>query len=305
MEKLRFGGKIMASEAQIKANRENAQKSTGPRTEEGKAVVAQNAVKHGLLARAAVLQGEDWEEYTCFHEQMIEELYPDGMQERELAERIVGLYWRLRRAERYQNAVFEALYDKYAAEGREAATPADAGPSVPSDPVLGRMLLADFSGDRVLERVLLYERRIESSLHRVCADLQQLRRQPARSARRGGASLDGRWADSEGDGRDRRDQGDVSSWKGQVSRGQGPAAPAPASNAALAPWEPGSEFDLAWRRNRAWNPPTPPLPDRLPSPAVPVSAQPASAGGTNVPEAAMKILSLACQDAQAAEDRDG
>ncbi len=43
----------------------------------------------------------------------------------ELAERIVGLYWRLRRAERYQNAVFETLYDKYAAEVEQ---PAAGGP---------------------------------------------------------------------------------------------------------------------------------------------------------------------------------
>ena len=53
----------MASEARIAANRLNAQKSTGPRTAEGKAVVAQNAVKHGLLAREGLLRGEDREEY--------------------------------------------------------------------------------------------------------------------------------------------------------------------------------------------------------------------------------------------------
>ena len=287
----------MATEAQVNANRANAQKSTGPRTAEGKAAVAQNALKHGLMARAAVLQGEEWEEYTSFHENLIQELYPDSMQEEELAERIVGLYWRLRRAERYQNAVFETLYDKYAAEVEQpAAIPADPAPSVASDPVLGRMLVADFSGDRVLERALLYERRIESSLHRACADLRQLRRQPVTSARTGGSSLDRRWADSEEKGWGRR---------GQVCSGPDPAGTGGAANVPPASSDPGSEFHLAWRRNRGWNPPLPRSPDRLPGPAVPMSAPTASTAGTNAPDDVREILSLARRDAEAAECQDG
>ena len=43
----------MPTTAQILANRNNSQKSTGPRTVEGKAVVSQNAVKHVLLAAEA------------------------------------------------------------------------------------------------------------------------------------------------------------------------------------------------------------------------------------------------------------
>ncbi len=95
-----------------------------------------------------------------------------------MAERIVGLSWRLRRAGRYHDAVFEALYDRQAEEMAAAAP--EAGEPDTSDRVLGRMLLADFSGDRVLERVQLYERRIENSLSRAWADWRALRAQPRR-----------------------------------------------------------------------------------------------------------------------------
>ena len=51
----------MATAAQIEANRRNAQKSTGPKTDEGKARVRRNAFKHGMTARTImpVLPQED------------------------------------------------------------------------------------------------------------------------------------------------------------------------------------------------------------------------------------------------------
>ncbi len=84
----------MATEA-----RTNAQKSTGPRTPEGKPKVAQNAVKYGLLARQAVITGEDGDEFDLYRDQMRAELAPVGPVELRLIERIVGLSWRLQRAE--------------------------------------------------------------------------------------------------------------------------------------------------------------------------------------------------------------
>jgi len=61
-----------------------------------------------------------------------------------------------------------------------AAAAAEADEPDTSERVLGRMLLADFSGDRVLERVQLYERRIESSLSRAWTEWRELRAQPRR-----------------------------------------------------------------------------------------------------------------------------
>ena len=48
----------MSTEAQILANWRNAQKSTGPRSRQGKAAVSQNAVQHGLSARQAIISSE-------------------------------------------------------------------------------------------------------------------------------------------------------------------------------------------------------------------------------------------------------
>jgi hypothetical protein len=163
----------MTTEAQVTANRLNAQKSTGPRTAEGKAAVGLNAVKHGLRAQAVVLPGEEPDEYDRYRQRMLEHLQPQDLQEMELAERIVALAWRLRRAGLYHSAVFDALYEQQAAE-----MAAEAGGLETSDRVLGRMLVADFSGPRVLERVQLYERRIENSLSRARAEWDQRHARP-------------------------------------------------------------------------------------------------------------------------------
>ena len=54
----------MATLKQFEANRRNAQKSTGPKTPEGKAAVSMNALRHGLRARTVVLPGENREEFN-------------------------------------------------------------------------------------------------------------------------------------------------------------------------------------------------------------------------------------------------
>ena len=86
----------MSTQKQTKANRQNAQKSTGPKTDEGKAAVSQNAVKHGLFAES-VIKGENEADYEAFHDNFLAELAPAGAVELMLAERAVNLSWRLKR----------------------------------------------------------------------------------------------------------------------------------------------------------------------------------------------------------------
>ena len=49
----------MATEAQIKANQENAKKSTGPTSIEGKQRSSMNAMTHGIFANIPILPGEN------------------------------------------------------------------------------------------------------------------------------------------------------------------------------------------------------------------------------------------------------
>ena len=74
----------------------------GPRTPWGKARSSQNAVKHGLCAQAAIIEGEDPVELEAMHAEFLNDERPQTATERLLVERIVMAGWRLRRAGRYE-----------------------------------------------------------------------------------------------------------------------------------------------------------------------------------------------------------
>jgi hypothetical protein len=183
----------MATEAQVAANRLNARKSTGPRTDDGKAAVAQNAVRHGLLAQQAVIGGEDPGEFEFYRDQMLGELSPAGAMEAMLADRVVGLAWRLRRAERIQAEVFDSMLTEDATSPVRKllrSMQAKGASEGPAETALGRVVARDFANSRVLDRLGLYERRIEHSLYRTMTELQKLRllrelEEPTRAASEG------------------------------------------------------------------------------------------------------------------------
>ena len=92
----------MSSDIQIQANQQNAQKSTGPITPEGKAASAMNAVTHGLRARHAVIKGESQEEFDQLQTAVHTELKPVGDVENNYAERMVVSRWKLARLDRME-----------------------------------------------------------------------------------------------------------------------------------------------------------------------------------------------------------
>jgi hypothetical protein len=143
----------MATEAQIRANRANAQKSTGPKTDEGKAASARNAIKHGMSAAEAVVMPGEEDIYTAFREGILAEHDPQTPTETVLVDNIIAASWTLHRCRMAEIEVFDDSSD---------AT---------RDP-----LLCDAADDR-MRRIDTYTRRAESSLHRSLRSLQALRKE--------------------------------------------------------------------------------------------------------------------------------
>ena len=97
----------MTSLRQIAANRRNASKSTGPRTEDGKQRSRCNAVRHGLTAETVIGALEDAEDYKAFEAAITADYDAQSAVERELVLRLASLLWRLRRATTIETGLFE------------------------------------------------------------------------------------------------------------------------------------------------------------------------------------------------------
>jgi hypothetical protein len=152
----------MASQKQTEANRRNARRSTGPKTPEGKAVVSQNTVRHGLLSTTVYVDEGEEPDLERLRADFLAHFQPAGPLEALLVDRIISNAWRLRRV-----LEVEALYQSHKVEKYMD------GPTE----YLGTM----FSNIECLENVLeqgakltRYESFLERSLHKSLHELQRL-----------------------------------------------------------------------------------------------------------------------------------
>jgi hypothetical protein len=99
----------MATEAQLRANRINAQRSTGPRTSEGKEHSRFNALKHGLAAELVVLPYEDVAEYHELRGALLTQYQPQNASETFLVDQVAQNWWRLNRSRRYETGMLSKL----------------------------------------------------------------------------------------------------------------------------------------------------------------------------------------------------
>src|ERR1700687_5662889 len=114
----------MTSYRQIEANRRNAVKSTGPRTEAGKQASRCTAARHDLTAETVIGTLEDAEDYRAFEAAITADYDVQSAVERELVLRLASLLWRLRRATTMETGLFEiqAAYLLEFRQGRQIQT---------------------------------------------------------------------------------------------------------------------------------------------------------------------------------------
>ena len=97
----------MTNQKKTEANRNNARKSTGPRTPEGKAIVARNAYKHGLCAQESLLWYENTKALRAMTIRLFEQFQPVGQMEEFLVDRIAAATWRLVRVHQIEVGLLE------------------------------------------------------------------------------------------------------------------------------------------------------------------------------------------------------
>jgi len=162
---------------QLAANRANAQKSTGPRTDAGKQVSRANAIKHGLQAELLLLPGESEEEFETLCQRVFGELKPVGVLEERIAEEIASAFWRLKRSRLVETGLYARMEDRYYFNDL----------TYESDLVLalGTAFRNESVDKDVIGKFIRYQKSIEQGLYRAMDKLKQLQKE------RDGAQEDG------------------------------------------------------------------------------------------------------------------
>ena len=140
----------MATNAQILANRENAQHSTGPTTEAGKANSSQNATRHALTSRGLIVPLGLESAFMHFDAALRVSLVPNGSFQEIIFQRILECGWNLERCRRAQAQLFEQSTD------------------LAIDPLL------DDQNEAKLARIDKYARQYENSMFKAMRELGKL-----------------------------------------------------------------------------------------------------------------------------------
>jgi len=154
----------MASQASQLANAANAQLSTGPRTEAGKARSAQNARKHCLTAAELLIPFEDREEFEALQASYQTEIDPRGPLQQTMCNELVASAWNLLRIRRMETELCSAAKSYWE-------------------------LLDDADIQTKLDRLARHKTRIERTFHRSLRELKALQTNDAIAPTLAGTSI--------------------------------------------------------------------------------------------------------------------
>ena len=149
------------SEAQLAANRANAQHSTGPKTDAGKLKSCHNAVKTALTGQTVLLPTDDIEKYNELGQSLIAQYQPATFEEEGLVQSLIDTEWRLRRIFKLENGIYGV--------GREELVG-----TVPADLLETRIYM---KYERNLKNLHLQESRLNRQLASDMQRLQQIQSQ--------------------------------------------------------------------------------------------------------------------------------
>ena len=155
----------MTTKKQIKANRENAKKG-GVKTPEGKAIVRYNALKHGLLSREVLLEGEDEKTLVELGKRLRREIKPVGEVEMLLTDRIIANVWRLRRLLEVERTVMEWQKEEELSESWTFEKGEEHGI---------KKAIREMMVNEDIEKLLRYETTIERSIYKALHELQRIK----------------------------------------------------------------------------------------------------------------------------------
>jgi hypothetical protein len=147
----------MATPAQITANRANAQKSTGPRSVEGKSVSRFNALKRGIDAASLVIPGEDPADYDALADHYLQEFRPQSPSESFHVDTMLRADWQKGRLQRVEAELFRTVL---------AESPGNS---------LAAVLLAESPAAKLLVRVQRQIAAFERTWYRANTELRRAR----------------------------------------------------------------------------------------------------------------------------------
>jgi hypothetical protein len=150
----------MGSPAQIAANRLNATKSTGPRTEAGKTASRMNALQHGIDAHASVLPGEDPDAYQALADDYRHHYKPATVEQSFLVETLIQSDWNRRRYARIQSELTARLLDEQDPDDRSVAA----------------LFMPDSKAARALHRVIRYLQAAQNAWFRALKELERIQK---------------------------------------------------------------------------------------------------------------------------------